>query len=73
MISEVSSLCHKIGDDSMEMRALIPESFFMCAESPKVSRSFRCFFIEQLEDKLSRLIVSKVDFKENVFECHRFD
>ena len=44
----------------------------MGAECSEVGGSFGGLFIEQLEDKFSSLLISKIDFEEDVFKCHKY-
>ena len=70
MVGEVSSLCHEISNDAMEMGAFVSETLFMSAKSPKVGCGLRGFFVEQFEHHFGGQVVSKIKLEENSFECH---
>lgn len=72
VIGKVSSLCHEIVDDAMEVWSFVAETFFVSAECSEVGCSFGCLFIEEFEDKFACLLIAEIDFKEDVFECHKY-
>lgn len=60
VVSEVSSLAHELGDDSVESGAFISETMFSCAERTEVLCSFGHNFCIELEGySAQRLVVCR--------------
>lgn len=65
VVGEVTSLSHKVVDDSVEVRIFESESFGMKTKLSEVFSSFRDNIIKKLEDNFSSFISSEVKVEEN--------
>ena len=71
VVCEVSSLCHEVVDDTMEMWLFEAEALLVGAKSSEVGGSLGGLFVEELKDKFADLFLPEVDFEEDVFKCHK--
>jgi hypothetical protein len=58
VISEVASLKHELGDDAVESRSFITETFFFGTKEPEVARSFGNHVIKKFEHDAARGLAS---------------
>ena len=64
VISKISALRHKIGNNPMEMWIFKSESFWVSTKLSKILCSFRSSIIKKFEDNFSSFVSSEVNIKE---------